>query len=448
MAERDGLDAVIGRDADLDGGLEEEWTIESHGGGRREGRAGGQALWTLVDQTLSSVANFGLAIAVARAVNQEIAGAFAYAFVVFSFALALMHGICTDALVIRFSAVQGSARHEAVRRASGASVLVGLGAAALCVVGGLVVGGALELALLLLACVLPGHFLQDSLRSAAFASGDARRAAAMDAVRAVLQFSAIGVCVVAGTADLRWYMASWALGVWGGSAVGMVQAGLPDVWSGGISWLRENARLSLRLGSNVGVSMGSFTVVMSLLAAVLGLVATGGLRFAQTILGPVQLLFGAVVSFMTPLLVRRLAARGPLALRRPTVVVSLGCVAFTAVVVGVLLALPDAAGRELLGESWDDARRVLIPIGVMQGGVAVLLCAGLPLKAMGRAGLLLRATAVQAVFVLALPLLGAAFAGVDGAAWGLALSQWVGALLTAFAAARVLREGDGGAVTA
>jgi O-antigen/teichoic acid export membrane protein len=400
-----------------------------------------QAVWTITGQVLSSVANFSLTIAVARAVDAEVGGAFTYAFLVFSLGLGLMHTISTDPLVIRFSA-GSDGRPAAVRAAAGSSLLLGVLAGLVCLVAGLVARGELGSALALLGLVLPGQFLQDSFRRAAFATGDARRAAANDGLRLLVQTAGIAACAWTGTTDLTWYMLTWALGAWAGALLGMRQFGLPRGRRGSVVWIRANAPLSVRLGSEFAVNMGGFTLTTSLLAAILGLAATGGLRFAQTLLGPIQVLFGAVVAFVVPLLARRLATSGPRSLSRPTQVVTLGCAAICAAVVGVLLLLPDAAGRELLGDSWPTARAVLLPVGVTQCAQAVLLCVGLPLKAMGRADQLLWVTLVQAPLSMVLALTGALTTGIEGAAWGLATGHGVGCLVMVLVARRVIRVGD------
>ena len=402
---------------------------------------GHRAGWTIVDQLLSSIANFGLTIAVARAVDEHVGGAFTYAFLIFSLLLGLMHAISTDPLVIRFSAVGGGARDQAIRQAAGSTVLLGVLAGLLCAAAGLLISGDLGLALALLGVVLPGHFLQDGWRRAAFAAGEPRKAATSDAARLAVQFVAIGLCVLTGTTDLSWYMLSWALGVWAGALVGVRQFGLPRSWRGSTAWLRSNAPLSVRLGGDFAISMGSFTLTTSLLAVILGLAATGGLRFAQTLLGPIQVLFGAVVSFAIPVLARRLAGGGTRTLRRPSVLLALGCATLSAGVVGILLLLPDAVGAELLGDSWSTAQEVLLPVGAIQVAQAVLLCLGMPLKVMGRADLLLRVTALQAPLSMTLALGGAYLTGITGAAWGLAIGHGVGCLLMLFLANRAMKSG-------
>ncbi|RBY87373.1 hypothetical protein [Blastococcus sp. TF02A-26] len=402
-----------------------------------------QAAWTAVDQVFSSIANFGITIAVARAVNEHVAGSFAYAFLLFSLALGIMHCVATDPFVIRFSAAGARERSAAARRAAGSSLLVALVAAMLCLTAALAVRGDIGAALLLLAAVLPGHFLQDSWRSAAFASGDARKAAANDGLRMVVEVAAIGLCIWSGTTELVWYMASWALGTWAGAMLGVWQFGTPRGWRASLAWLRESAPLGVRLGSEFTISMGGFALTTTLLLVILGTADTGGMRFAQTLLGPIQVLFGAIVSFVVPFLARRLAALGPRALGRPTLLITACSVAICVTVVGVLLLLPDSVGRELLGDSWKTAQQVLLPVGVTQCAQAVMLCAGLPLKALSRADVLLRATLVQAPLSMALALGGALSHEIVGAVWGLALGHSVGCVVLVFLVRRVLRGATG-----
>jgi O-antigen/teichoic acid export membrane protein len=399
-----------------------------------------QALWTLLSQVLSSLASFALTIAVARAVDQVVGGAFTYAFLIFSLMLGLSRAITIEPLVIRFSAVLGAPRRLAIHQATGASIATGLLAGLLVAGAGLVVGGVLGTALLLLLAVLPGHFLQDAWRSAAFAAGRPAAAAANDAVRFVVQSAALVACTVTGTDSLTWYLLSWAGGAWAGAITGILQFGRPAGLRRSTAWLGQNVGLSMRLGSDYAINMGTATLTTSLLAALLGLAATGGLRFALSILGPIQVLFGAMSSFMVPTLARRLSASGPRSLWRPALTVSAVCLVLSAFVVGVLLLLPDAAGEELLGRSWDTARDVMPGVGAAQCAIAVATGPSLALKAMGRADLLLRTTAVQAPLILLLGVGGGLWIGIVGAAWGMALAQVAGAavvmLLTRRATAR------------
>lgn len=385
-----------------------------------------QAAWTLADQVLSSVANFGLTIAVARAMDAQVGGAFAYAFLVFTLVIALSRAVTTDPLTIRFSAAHPASRSDAIAQAAASAGAVGFVAGALSAGAGLVLGGDLGHAMLLLAVVLPGQLLQDAWRAAAFASADARRATINDAVRVAVQFGVIGVCIWTGTDDLSWYMGAWAAGAWAAALLGMWQFRRPAAPARVLAWLRTHAGLSVRLGAGVLINMGAVTLTMSLLVAIVGVADTGGLRFAQSVLGPIQVLFGAMTAFVLPLMARRLAAAGARSLRGPAIVVSTAAAGISLVVVVVLLVLPDSMGEELLGASWDGARQVMAAVGLAQCFIALALGGSLSAMAMGRADITLTVAALQAPLLLGLGLGGAFWLGVEGAAWGLAVAQGIG----------------------
>ncbi|SFE04293.1 hypothetical protein [Blastococcus tunisiensis] len=406
-------------------------------------RNGRVAAWTLLDQGLASLATFGLTIAVARAVDPRVGGIFTYVFVIFQLSQGLAKAVGTDPLLIRFSAVDAVARARATAQAAATSANLGMLVGVVSLAVGLVLGDQLGLALILLLAVLPGQLLQDAWRSAAFAAAQPHKAAANDALRVVTLAGAIGVCIASGTQQLGWYLAAWATGAWVGALLGMVQFGRPAGPRGSFGWLRGHLGLNLRLGAGYVINMGAVALTTSLLVALLGFAATGGLRFAQTLLGPMQVLFSATTAFMLPLLARRLAAQGPGALRRPAVVMSALATTAAGVVVATLLLLPEEAGQELLGRSWAAAREVLPAVGAVTCLMAVSLGASVALLALGRADSLLRVTLVQAPLLLGCGVVGALWLGIEGAAWGLAVAQVVGACVVWAYAWRGARKSPG-----
>ena len=401
-------------------------------------RTSSQVLWALVSQGLTSVTTLILTIAVARALDEGPAGAFAYAFVVFTLAIGLSRATSSDPLVIRFSAADPAQQRRGIAQAAAASLGVGVAGGVLCALAGLVLGGEVGLALVLLLVVLPGQLLQDCWRNAAFATRDARAAAVNDGVRFVVQLAAIAACVIVGTDDLAWYLLGWAASSWAGAAAAMLYFGPPTGPRGALSWYRENAGLSVRLGSDYVLNMGSITLTMSVLAATLGLVATGGIRFAQTLLGPLRVLHGALVSLIVPSMARAMDRGGPGAVRRPAMLGGVLAVGSAAAVVGVMLVIPDAVGRELLGASWSSARAVLPAVGAAQIIIAIAMSGSLPLKAMGRADRLLQVSTVQGPLMLLLGVGGGWVAGIQGAAWGLTLAQAVGCAVIVVLAQRAM----------
>jgi hypothetical protein len=147
--------------------------------------------------------------------------------------------------------------------------------------------------------------------------------------------------------------------------------------------------------------------------------AVGALRGATTLFGPVGVLFNAVTGFGPPQLA---AVPGAARKARAAAMTGLALAALAACWALLLSLLPDAAGREVLGETWGHAAELLPATGTQYAAMALGTCGLLALRV-----LCPRATlGVQVVFsVLSVALLlgGYALGGVTGAAWGLALGS-------------------------
>lgn len=405
--------------------------------------ASGRAAWTLADQALSSLTNAALSVLVARAVGADAFGAFSVALVTFTFTIGASRAVVTDPLVIRYSAVADAERRAAVARASGAAAAAGIAAAAVCGVAAVLLGGAVGAGLGALAVALPGLLVQDAWRYGFFASGRPAGAALNDLVWAVAQLALIGLLLARGTPSVPGLVLAWGGAAWLAAAVGCLQTGVRPRPEQALGWFREHRSLSSRLGADYVVNMGAVNVTTFLVGAVAGLTAVGALRAAQVLLGPLQLLFAGLTSFALPLLARRVAAGA--SLTRSGLALSGTVCTVSAVWAGILLLLPDAAGHALLGESWQGARHVLPASAAASLCIAAVIGASLSLKAMARAGLLLRVTLMQAPLIVLLGCAGAWWHGAVGAATGLAVAQGVGLVLSWLLAVRVDRARRGAA---
>jgi O-antigen/teichoic acid export membrane protein len=394
----------------------------SAGNGRR-------ALWTFADQALSSLTNAALTVVVARAVGAEAFGAFALALLTFSFVIGLGRAMIGDPYVIRFSDADPAARHTATRQSSGAAVVFGLLAGMLCAVAGLLIpdqqsrGG-----LLALAISLPGLLLQDNWRYAFFAARRPAAATLNDAIWALLQFSLLGVLFVRNVESVFWITMAWGMSALVAAAFGVLQIrAVPSVTSAR-RWFHLTRDLNVRMGIDFAFNMGAVNLAIYVITAVVGLVAAGALRAAQTLLGPLNLFRSGLDSFVLPMMARR-AGEGRSLLRLVTVT-SGAATALTGVWVGVLLLLPTSIGEEVLGDSWAGARLVMIGSGIVAISQAVVLGASLGIKALRRADLLLRVTLIQAPLILGFGGVGAWQWGIVGAANGLGIAQFVGTILS------------------
>jgi hypothetical protein len=160
-------------------------------------------------------------------------------------------------------------------------------------------------------------------------------------------------------------------------------------------------------------------------AAIVGLgllanpLAVGALRGATTLFGPMNVLFNAATGFGPPLLNRVTGLRSPARKARQAGTSGLALAALAACWAAALTLLPDAAGRQLLGDTWRSAADLLPATGSQYAAMAVGTCGLLALRVISP-----RATlGLQLIFSLlsvVLLLVGYAAGGIIGAAWGLA----------------------------
>lgn len=386
----------------------------------------GRLSWGLADQAVSSLTNFAVGAVVARALGPAAFGVFSLAWVTFAVVLNLSRGLATDPLVVRFSAADPVRRRAAVRDATGTALLVGLCAGAVCVCGGLLigshvggyVGGYVGTAFVALGPVLPVLLLQDAWRFAFFSAGQGRKALANDLVWAAGLVPALALAHSHGS--VPGFVLAWGAAGGVATAFGAVQARVSPGLSGAAGWLRRHRDLGPRyMFENLSNSVAG-QLRMYGLGAIAGLAAVGAVRGGVLLLGP----FLAVLMGLTMAGVPE-AAR---ALRRSPRHLALFCLLFGAVQAsaalawGVLLlfALPDAAGRLVLGDVWGPASALIVPVTleVMAAGLAAAAATGL--RALGAARRSLRAQLVASALYLVGGLAGAAVAGAAGSAWGVA----------------------------
>jgi O-antigen/teichoic acid export membrane protein len=394
----------------------------SEGNGRR-------ALWTFTDQALSSLTNAALTIVVAREVGADAFGAFALALLTFSFVIGLGRSTIGDPYVIRFSDADPVTRHTATSQAAGAAVAFGLFAAAICIVAGLLIPhGQSSGGLFALALSLPGLLLQDTWRYAFFAADRPAAATLNDALWAVLQFSLLGVLLVRDVHSVFWITMVWGMSALVSAVVGGVQMGVLPSVAAANRWFYRTRDLNIRMGVDFAFNMGAVNLAIYVITAVVGLIASGALRAAQTLLGPLNLFRSGLDSFVLPMMARTAGSGG--SLFRLAALTSAAATVVSGIWVGTLLLLPDSVGEDVLGESWVGARSVLIGTGIVQLSVSIVLGASLAMKALRRADQLLRVTVVQAPLIIGFGCLGAWQWGVVGAANGFGLAQVVGMILS------------------
>lgn len=387
----------------------------------------GRIIWTTLDQVVSSATNAAVSFLVARQLGASEFGSFAVAFIAFAFVSGLARAIVTDPLLIRFSAATDDARRRAVGDAAGAMLIAGAVSSAFCAAVGLSVSGLTGAVLVALAVVLPGLLLQTAWRQSFFAAGRPRAAFVNDGAWAVMQIGGLAAVELTGGGSAIELMLVWGSAAAIAAVLGAVQAGTRPRLGGGVAWLRRHRDLGARFGTEFALSQGAANVTMILVGVVATITAVGSIRGAQVLLGPVMVLFLSITAFALPLLSRRVAVGGGIT----RLSIAIGGVAggLTLLWTLLLLLLPAALGRELLGATWPGAREVLAFSGLQWVAIGIASGATLGLKAHGRAATLLRLTLIQAPLMIVLGVGGAYIADAKGAVCGLAIAQLVGAVL-------------------
>ena len=117
----------------------------------------------------------------------------------------------------------------------------------------------------------------------------------------------------------------------------------------------------------------------------------------------------------------RFLAASPGAFRRANVLLSLGLATLVIAWGAVALLLPESLGTALLGENWEGARNVVLPLTIVTATYAGSYGAMVGLRALAAARRSLRARSIVAVLTVLAGVIGAALAGARGVAWGFAL---------------------------
>ncbi|GAB6900433.1 MATE family efflux transporter [Kineosporia succinea] len=399
--------------------------VQTTSGDNYAGRS--RMLWTFSDQALSSLTNAALSIVVARAVAPGVFGSFALALLTYGFVVGLVRAFVGEPYMVRFSAANASERRRGTAWATGAALVMGVAAGLVCLVVALVASlfsGSAAAAFTALAISLPGLVLQDTWRHLFFAAGRPASATMNDLTWAVLQFGALGFLFLTGKPSVFVITLAWGLSALVGAILGWQQTGVAPSPRRAKAWVQETKDLSYPLGLGYAINTGAVNAVTYLIGFIVGVVAVGAMRAAQTLLGPLNLLFAGFNAFILPLM-SRAAVRGERLLRL-AILCSAALSTITAIWVTALVVLPDSIGVKILKDNWDGAAKVMLPSGLVLLAGAAVLGASSALVSLGRSDLMLRITRIQAPLMLVLGLAGAWAGGVVLGVYGLAAAQTMG----------------------
>jgi O-antigen/teichoic acid export membrane protein len=379
-----------------------------------------RAAWGGLDQGLSSLTNFVLSVAVARRVSVDDFGAFSIAFATFLVLLAASRSIASIPLTITYSVTDDVEWRRATMASTGTTVAFALVAGGLLAVAGAALGGTVGGALLVLGLTLMPLLLQDAWRFAFFAARRGRAAFANDLVWALALIPAVIWANQAGS--LNAWILGWAAAGGAGGIFGIWQTRLWPRPTRTLAWLRENRKLVPQLVAENVVQTGTSYVTVLAITLVAGLRTVAALRAAQVLMNALNVATSGVLLFAVPeavAMVRTSVSR----LWRYCTIIGGGLFSVSLAWGLLLLILPDQLGHDLLGDTWQSAAMVLLPIAISSTAVGARIGPIVGLRALALVDASLRAQAVSSLLQIAGGVVGAYLAEAAGAAWGMAIAS-------------------------
>jgi O-antigen/teichoic acid export membrane protein len=398
--------------------------------------------WGVADQAVSSLTNFAVSIYVVRTLGAVQFGAFSLAYVTYAFALTASRGLATDPLLVRFSGTDLVKWRRAVADCTGTATAVGLATGTSVLVAAAVLHGTARGAFLALGLTLPGLLLQDSWRYSFFAAGRGVQAFLNDMVWALTLLPALVLVRVTGHEDVFWFILAWGVPAAVAAAVGPFQARVIPRLTGAWVWLSRHRDLGPRYFAE-GATWSAVSQLRTYgIGLILGLAALGYVQAANTLMGPLTILWLGMSLVAIPEAARVLHS-SPLRLPLFCLLLS-GALTAAALAWGIVLlvALPKGLGAAVLGPIW----RQTYPLVLLQALFVIGQVAGVGsfagLHALGAARRSLRSMIIISVIYLACSLVGAAVGGTVGTMRGATVAAWIGLLISWWQFRAALRESD------
>lgn len=388
--------------------------LASSGTGRR--RAG----WAVLDQALSSLTNFGLAIVVARVASTRELGAFEIIFSAYLFAVGCSRAVSTEPLLVRHSDSSVGELRAAAARAVGAALVVGLLGGIACVALAPAIGAPVADPLRALGVMLPGLLVQDAWRYVFFAAGRPAKAMVNDGLWAVVQLVVVGWLVLGRDPSLTRLVLAWGFAAAAGAVLGIAQA---RVWPDPFRlprWLRAQRELAPRFLGEFTVGTGASQLQIWLIGLVGGLRVLGALRAALVLIGPVRIFLAAAPGAAIPELIR-LQRRPGQSLERSVRATSWALTVAIAVWGFAMVLVPRSIGVKILGNNWAAGHDLLPVITVAWAALGLGTGAMIGLRVLADARRSFRARLVISPFIVIVPMVAVRVGGAMGAAVGLLL---------------------------
>ena len=399
--------------------------------------------WAFADQLLSSGTNFLLGVLVARTVGVRDLGAFSVAYATFTFSLGGVRSVASELLIIRHGALSEHEWRDGIKRSTGTALLAGIIIGAGCFTAGAWLGGAVGTVLTILGISLPFLLVQDVSRFALLARERGAAAFLSDASWAAVMFTVFTLLREAGAASITWFTFSWAIAGCVAAAVGLLQLKLlPGGPMAAVTWLRGHRDIAPRFFAEFAITTGVSMMTVFAIGGIAGLGELGRLRAAETLLGPLNVLFGGVALVATAEGVRSLrdtSERMAHGCRRLSLSLAMGVLAWGMIV----LLLPRSIGEFVLRANWDVGRSLVTPFLISFIGYASTFGASIGLHCLAAARRSLRARCIDGALTFFFGLAGAYLAGAKGVAWGFGVAGLLRSVNAWWQFSRALREYEG-----
>jgi len=367
-----------------------------------------------------------IALIGARYLDRQQFGIFSLELAWYLVLLGLCRALATDPFVVRFSSAEPGSTTLAAEGASGAALAMGLVAGVATASAGIAIGRDWLWPLLVIGAGFPVLLAQDSLRYVLFVTSRPRAAVRSDAAWCVVQIVAVAPVILAHAQTPSTLVAAWVAGSAAGVVVGVLQTGIRPAPSHARRWVQEHRDLSGPFVGEFVATTGALQIALFVVAGVAGVKAVGAIRAANVLFGPLTVLFLGLNLVALPEAVR-LRAKSIPDLKRFILALGVGLPLIALLWTALLVLLPSRVGAAILGENWEAARGVVLPVGATIAATACALAALMGLRAVeaARASFAARLTAIP--LILAGASVGAALAAALGAATGLAAAYSVDA---------------------
>ncbi|HWC66452.1 MAG TPA: hypothetical protein VG478_00160 [Acidimicrobiales bacterium] len=381
---------------------------------------------SVADQMVSSGSNVLVSVAIGRFAGATELGSYALALLVWLAIIGVQRAVLSEPLIILEA---DPANPVVIRRALGSAFALALLLAVPVGVVGVVLlaasADALGGPLAAFACVVPVLLGQDLWRAIAFGVHRPERALANDVVFAAVQVTLMVVLLVNDWTSAPWFVLAWGAGAAAGWAYGFVQFRVLPVAGPNLDVLRRLWPTSRWLLWDFLTLFGAGEAYLAVVATIVTAAEFGGLRAAESLLGPsaVILLSGGNVGLPGSARAVRHGGHAALARYSRSLTLAVGAAQWT------FCAVMAAIGPWLLGEIYGpefERFGYLVPILALRHAISVTAFGpSIGIKVAGivretfRARLALTAVALPATAV------ATARFGLAGAAWASVVSALV-----------------------